>query len=431
MNLGADPPRSMVYRRVQELPQYYKVISRLDGHFIPELIFTQGNHAMERTDHVPVTSVELAGVALGHFPVRNARQMEAKAIVGWMAYLVKDPNARHANQGYQWQEAFDQVIADGGILPETLSRLSMMYAQQRDQIDWDADAVADPMNFRYERRYGAFPSTSILSTIAKSIEDMLATPAEGFAESIRAECVKKVGEMARTSSGRERSSQTVFDSTWHYDNLFLDLPPFHHLIDVCRPESVLDIGCGIGSYLLYFVHHQVREVFGIDGIEPSVNLLPADRYLQHDLSQPFHLGQQFDLVLCVEVVEHLAPDDADRLLEVVAEHAKERILFSAAEPGQPGKGHINCRPIGEWLEAWRQLGWQCDVLASLSFRALSTFHWLRRNPVVLRRGHDNSSPCPVSVTLEEIARKPFTWHPQTAAVHSFPLSEDLPPDLYE
>ncbi|MEI7775673.1 MAG: glycosyltransferase family 2 protein, partial [Verrucomicrobiota bacterium] len=425
-----DVPRSMNTRRLQEMPQYVKAVIRLDGRYVPELIFTQGNHAVERTDRVPVVSVGLKGIFLGHFPVRNARQMEAKAIVGWMAYLMKDRNSRHASSGYQWREAFDQVIA-GGIVPDTLSRMSMMYAQQRDEIDWIADVVTDPMDFQYERRYDVFSSKSVLSTIAKSIEMTLATPPEGFAEFIRRQCAAKTEEMARTQSGSGRSSQTVFEATWHYENLYLDLPPFRHLMDVFQPESVLDVGCGVGAYPLYFAHLQGRDCFGIDGIDASASLLPKEQYLQHDLSKPFDLGRRFDLVLCVEVVEHMAPDAANRLISCVAEHARDRILFSAAEPGQPGHGHINCRPLGEWLDAWRRLGWQCDVLASLSFRALSTFHWLRRNPVVLTRSHGGASGSPRFLSLEEIGQKPYKWHGQSASIVSQPLSEEIPPDLYD
>jgi SAM-dependent methyltransferase len=396
---------------------------------MPELIFTQGNHAMERADRVPVPTVILGDVALGHFPVRSARQMEAKAIVGWAAYLIKDPNSRNENLGYQWREAFDQVIADGGIGQELLSRWSMMYAQQRDQIDWAADAVQDPMDFQYERRYDALRSKSLLSTIAKSIEGMLATRPEGFAELIRRECRQKADQEGQTFAV-ERSSPTAFPASWHFENLFLDLPPFRHLIDVLRPQSVLDVGCGIGAYLLYFAHHQVKDYFGVDGIPASASLLPSDRYLQHDLSRPLDLGRQFDMVLCIEVLEHLPPDDADRLLASIANHANTWIVFSAAEPGQPGVGHINCRPVGEWIESWRQLGWQCDVLASLSFRSLANFQWLRRNPVVLRR-IDGVPSKPVCAVLEEIGRKSFRWHPQAAAIHSHPLAEDLAPDLYD
>jgi SAM-dependent methyltransferase len=424
-----DPPRSMQWRRLRENPQYFKALLRLDGQYLPDLRFTQGNHSLERTNGQPVASVSLSGVSLGHFPVRSSSQMEAKAIIGWMACLLRNPQARSEDLCYQWRDAFDVVARAGGIDRARLAELSVSYAQHSGEVDWTRDVIFDPMEFSYERTQGSASRTPALSLVARAIEGALTPMRLSFAEQIRHHCDEKL-RLFQEPHAEERSSQTVFEAKWHYENLFLDLPPIQHVLDVYQPASVLDVGCGIGAYLSYFIHHGVTDCLGVDGIDASSTVLPADRYIQHDLSKPFDLGRQFDLVICLEVIEHLPAEAASHLITSLAKHSRDRILFSAAEPGQPGHGHINCRPLEEWLEHWEHLGWTPDVHASLAVRCLSTFHWMQRNPVVLvRRGQTNISM--QQGLLLEIARRPYKWHNQKGAIVSHPLSEDLPISLFD
>ena len=52
----------------------------------------------------------------------------------------------------------------------------------------------------------------------------------------------------------------------------------------------------------------VPDILGIDGVDVSERqlLIPRKSFCQHDLTQPWDLGRQFDAVLCLEVAEHLA-----------------------------------------------------------------------------------------------------------------------------
>jgi 2-polyprenyl-3-methyl-5-hydroxy-6-metoxy-1,4-benzoquinol methylase len=424
-----DPPRSMEWRRLRENPSYFKALLRLDGQYLPELGFTQGNHGVEHTSGQPVASVSLSGVSLGHFPVRSATQMEAKAVIGWMAYLLKNPRARSDNHGYQWRDAFDFVAHSGGIDHARIAQMSVSYAQHSGEVDWTRDVIFDPMDFSYERTHSTASRTSSLALVARAIEGAFTLMHKSFAEHIRHQCDEKL-RTYQEPHAEERCARTVFEAKWHYENLFLDLPPMQHILNVYRPDSVLDVGCGIGAYLSYFIHKGVQDCLGMDGIDLSSTLLAGDRYIKQDLSTPFDLGRQFDLVMCVEVVEHLPSEAANHLLLSIAKHARSRILFSAAEPGQPGYGHINCRPLHEWLHYWENLGWVPDTPASLAVRCVSTFHWLRRNPVILVRADQTNAPMQQALLLE-IARRPYRWHNQHAAIISNPLSEDLPTSLFD
>ena len=95
----------------------------------------------------------------------------------------------------------------------------------------------------------------------------------------------------------------------HAELLFLDHPPFRFLWERLAPKSVLDLSCGIGGYLAALQRWGVEEICGVDGFEKSLRLHCPDVYRQHNLEEPLDLGRRFDLVMSMEVVEHLDASD--------------------------------------------------------------------------------------------------------------------------
>ncbi|MDT8380578.1 MAG: class I SAM-dependent methyltransferase, partial [Desulfotignum sp.] len=124
------------------------------------------------------------------------------------------------------------------------------------------------------------------------------------------------------------------------------------LMEVLNPRSVVDVGCGIGTFLHVFRKAGVNDVLGYDG--SWVNLDQLSQYLnpaffrEVDLEKSVSPERSFDLALCLEVAEHLHPDSADNLVETLTS-LSSRILFSAAVPGQMGQNHIN----EQWPEYWQ------------------------------------------------------------------------------
>src|SRR5207247_2541564 len=109
------------------------------------------------------------------------------------------------------------------------------------------------------------------------------------------------------------------------------------LLAEAKLRSLLDVGCGTGTWLRAAIEFGVPEVFGVDGVEiPKERLLvPPDCFQKQDLTRLWKLERRFDAVLCLEVAEHLEENDAPALLDALVAHA-DVILFSAACPGQPG-----------------------------------------------------------------------------------------------
>jgi hypothetical protein len=165
-----DPPRDMRWRRTSEIPVYSKAVLRLDGAYRPDLVLLQGNHHVFSAEGEPLPSIELGDLPLRHFPVRSRRQLVAKTIVGWMAYLARSPSARQDGQARHWRDIFDQVMGPADALEgDWLCEASMRYAQQRQAIDWDRDATeAEPPI--HDRRYSTGAFAEPLKLVAWSWE---------------------------------------------------------------------------------------------------------------------------------------------------------------------------------------------------------------------------------------------------------------------
>ena len=151
-----------------------------------------------------------------------------------------------------------------------------------------------------------------------------------------------------------------------------------------RPAHVVDVGCGEGIWAAAFEALGVPAL-GIDGeyVRPGRRLVR--RFLAWDLATPLPALGRFDLCVCLEVAEHLPASAADGLVAGLAE-LSDRILFSAAVPGQGGTGHVNEQPHDYWLQRFDRLGFAADEAWRDRFAAEGEVAWwYQRNMVVLER----------------------------------------------
>jgi SAM-dependent methyltransferase len=118
--------------------------------------------------------------------------------------------------------------------------------------------------------------------------------------------------------------------------------------------SVLDVGCGYGTWLHAWQDAGVGDIYGVDGpwVDPARLEIATPLFLSHDLGRSFDLGRRFDLVESLEVAEHLPAASASTFVDSLARHG-DLVLFSAAPPGQGGEHHVNEQPYDYWRELFR------------------------------------------------------------------------------
>jgi SAM-dependent methyltransferase len=153
------------------------------------------------------------------------------------------------------------------------------------------------------------------------------------------------------------------------------------LLDLFGPRSVLDVGCGIGTWLSVFADHGLDDLVGLDGpyVDRSMLRMAPDRFRQINLIEPVRLDRRFDLVMSVEVAEHLPATAADTFVESLTRHGSI-VAFSAAVPFQGGTHHINEQWQSYWVERFRRAGYTCfDVLRPLLWDDLAVNFWYAQN----------------------------------------------------
>lgn len=135
------------------------------------------------------------------------------------------------------------------------------------------------------------------------------------------------------------------------------------LYELWQPKSVFDLGCGIGGYLEGF-YKCGCVIRGCDAGHDAAMEYMSDMVkictFKHDAAQPLSKVYKHDLVMSIEVAEHLDVSGANQFCKNLIESASGRILLTAAGVGQRGKHHVNCQPQEYWIEKMESLGARFD-----------------------------------------------------------------------
>jgi predicted O-methyltransferase YrrM len=142
-----------------------------------------------------------------------------------------------------------------------------------------------------------------------------------------------------------------------------------------RPKNFLELGGGVGA--LANAVANACELTESYVIEPEVSVpMAADRNLRllniNILSAPapLVLDRKFDLVLSIEVAEHIDRAKHEMLFDFLAARAGRWVVFSGARPGQGGHGHISERPEVEWRAEFVSRGFAFDARMTALVRTL-------------------------------------------------------------
>jgi SAM-dependent methyltransferase len=156
-------------------------------------------------------------------------------------------------------------------------------------------------------------------------------------------------------------------------------------------NTVLDVGCGIGTWLKVFKEHDIK-VAGIDGlhVDKSKLLIEPYEFIAHDLNLPFDLQKKYDLVISMEVAEHLEQKNAIHFIKSLCLHG-DVILFSAAIPGQEGTLHVNEQYNQYWVNIFAENGYLAFDSIRHELWNLNKISWWYRQNMLLFVNSDKLS----------------------------------------
>jgi hypothetical protein len=139
-----------------------------------------------------------------------------------------------------------------------------------------------------------------------------------------------------------------------------------YLLEKFKIKKMTDLGSGQGHTSQWFMQKDI-EVTAVEGLEFNVqnSVVPA---ILHDITTgPFEL--KTDLVLCVEVVEHIEEKYLDYLLTSLCQG--EILFMTHAVPGQPGYHHVNCQDSEYWIDHISKKGYNLLEKESSEIRILA------------------------------------------------------------
>lgn len=150
-------------------------------------------------------------------------------------------------------------------------------------------------------------------------------------------------------------------------------------------RSVLDIGCGMGLIMAEFCKLG-KDAIGCEASRHAIAMAPKELSVFFaDATKPIPVRYKRDLVMCIEVAEHLNRRHSRQLVENCVRLGNQ-VLFTAAPPGQKGIGHINLRPQEFWQALFRQFGYGQDTSKTErireELRERKVLEWLHRNLMV-------------------------------------------------
>jgi hypothetical protein len=160
------------------------------------------------------------------------------------------------------------------------------------------------------------------------------------------------------------------------------------IVPICmrllRPRSVVDVGCGIGTWLKVFNSHGVAETLGLDGdyVDRALLQIPSAAFRSADLESRISVDRRFDLAVSLEVAEHLTPARGPTFVADLVALAPA-VLFSAAIPRQGGTSHRNERWQSYWASAFREHGYSAsDCIRPVVWEDSSVDRWYVQNTIL-------------------------------------------------
>ncbi|MDD7027485.1 MAG: hypothetical protein PUI46_10415 [Lachnospiraceae bacterium] len=159
------------------------------------------------------------------------------------------------------------------------------------------------------------------------------------------------------------------------------------LMSIVPINSVCDVGGGVGVWVDEVKKQssgRYKKGIVLDGayVPAGQRLVEKSEFIECDLTDRINLNEKFDLAISLEVAEHLPEVRANTFIEDIVS-LSDIILFSAAIPGQGGKGHINEQPISYWVDLFKKNGYEAFDIIRPRIQAIKKIpSWYRNNTII-------------------------------------------------
>ena len=127
------------------------------------------------------------------------------------------------------------------------------------------------------------------------------------------------------------------------------------IIRSLMPRRVFDAGCAI-AFLVEALWDRGVEAYERDISPQAISQVRADvrpYCAEGSIADP--VEGEYDLVLCIEVLEHMPESEALRAIQSITA-AAPRVLFSSSPVDLDERTHINVRPTIYWLRRFAEAG---------------------------------------------------------------------------
>jgi Methyltransferase domain len=152
-------------------------------------------------------------------------------------------------------------------------------------------------------------------------------------------------------------------------------------------SSVVDVGCGGGSWLRAALDLGAARAAGYDLVPVPDEALAVDRGLITitDLSRPIEGAGRYDLAVSTEVAEHIPEACADVFVDNLCRFS-DIVLFSAALPYQGGIHHKNENWVEYWNRKFRHRDYVCfDIFREVFWNDTRIPYFYRQNCLLFVR----------------------------------------------
>lgn len=156
-----------------------------------------------------------------------------------------------------------------------------------------------------------------------------------------------------------------------------------YIKDNLNPKEVLDIGCGIGN-LVRELRNLDIDAYGLEFSKDFINLSPVKDYIYTGdvLSLDKIKEESFDLVICMEVLEHIPPTYLDKAIKELKRISKDYLLITIPSYGPNEFGYCGL-PLNKecWLRdakeniPFKNLVVDESNIPHLGHISLATYKW--------------------------------------------------------